>query len=173
MPNRAKQWRSLPWLSHYEICEDGDVRRVTPMKTRKSMIYPKGRIIGGYRRYKLIANDGRKFTILAHRLVCEAWHGPAPIGYQVAHWDGSRLNNHFTNLRWATAAENMEDQKRHGTWPSGQLNGRARLNEDQIKQIRAKYTGKRGQIPQFSREYGLSRSAMWSICSGEHWQNVR
>lgn len=38
-----------------------------------------------------------------HRLVCEAFHGPAPFpGAVVIHIDENALNNDASNLRWGT-----------------------------------------------------------------------
>lgn len=62
---------------------------------------------------------------MVHRLVCEAFHGPQPTKYhEVAHWDGDRLNNAPSNVRWATHKENEADKIRHGKVASGDRNGR-------------------------------------------------
>jgi HNH endonuclease len=43
-----------------------------------------------------------------HRLVCEAFHGPAPIGKPVVlHLDENAENNRPENLRWGTQKENL------------------------------------------------------------------
>ena len=50
-----------------------------------------------------------------HRLVCEAFHGPAPEGKtQVSHWDGDKENNRAENLRWASSKDNAQDTIRQG-----------------------------------------------------------
>jgi DNA-binding CsgD family transcriptional regulator len=36
----------------------------------------------------------------------------------VCHEDGSRNNNHFTNLRWDTSKGNVDDMQKHGTHAS-------------------------------------------------------
>lgn len=47
-------------------------------------------------------------TMKVHRLVCEAFHGPAPFpGAVVIHIDENALNNRADNLRWGTQKENM------------------------------------------------------------------
>lgn len=167
--SRDKEWRSLDWLPDYAVSEDGDVMRVTDGVTRKRGFMPAGNFHDGYRRFKLTI-AGKKTTVLAHRLVCEAFHGPAPDEkHQVAHGDGDRANNHYTNLRWATCQENLDDRKTHGTETRGERNGRARLSAAQVAEIRRSYTGKYGDIARLAREYGLSHSAMRSICKGDHW----
>ena len=43
-----------------------------------------------------------------HRLVCEAFHGPAPFaGAVVIHLDEDATNNRPENLRWGTQKENL------------------------------------------------------------------
>jgi hypothetical protein len=43
-----------------------------------------------------------------HRLVCEAFHGPAPEGLPVViHLDEDATNNRPENLKWGTQKENL------------------------------------------------------------------
>jgi len=43
-----------------------------------------------------------------HRLVCEAFHGPAPDGRSVViHLDEDATNNRPENLKWGTQRENL------------------------------------------------------------------
>lgn len=47
-----------------------------------------------------------------HRLVCEAFHGPAPDGMDVViHIDEDAKNNNATNLKWGTQKENLNMPK--------------------------------------------------------------
>lgn len=47
-----------------------------------------------------------------HRLVCEAFHGPAPFKRAVVlHLDENALNNKPENLRWGTQKENLNMPK--------------------------------------------------------------
>lgn len=49
---------------------------------------------------------GKNYKI--HRLVCEAFHGPAPFDRAVViHIDENALNNSPANLRWGTQKENL------------------------------------------------------------------
>jgi HNH endonuclease len=50
----------------------------------------------------------RGVTYRIHRLVAEAFHGPAPFdGAVVMHIDENAANNRPTNLRWGTQKENL------------------------------------------------------------------
>ncbi len=47
-----------------------------------------------------------------HRLVCEAFHGPAPFpGAIVMHLDEDGLNNRADNLAWGTQKQNLNMPK--------------------------------------------------------------
>jgi hypothetical protein len=168
---KQKEWRTLPWLPGYEISESGDVRHTTRKATRPVGYVLKGCIQNdGYRIYK-IPVGGTKRILKAHRLACEAFHGPSPnvLKREVAHNDGNPGNNHFTNLRWAGRRENDRDRVRHGTDPKGDRNGNARFTWDQVRAIRARFTGRWGEITAIAREYGVSVSAIAQMRDGRHW----
>ena len=55
---------------------------------------------------------GRMRRRRVHALVAEAFIGPRPRRFQVAHGDSIRTNNAVTNLRYATCAENIADKFR-------------------------------------------------------------
>ena len=163
----------LEWLPDYDIAENGEVRRITPAKTRGETPYvvhgsDDGR---GYRRVKLMLPDGSKKKLMVASLVCEAFHGPKPDpAMHCAHWDGNSQNNNFQNLRWATPKENVGDDRiRHGRTPRGSKNGRCRVTERQVIEMRKKYNGNHGEVASIAREYGLSRSATFSILKGINW----
>ena len=48
-----------------------------------------------------------------HRLVLEAFVGPAPDGMEACHNDGDPTNNRLDNLRWDTRSANNTDAVRH------------------------------------------------------------
>jgi len=166
-------WHSLDTFPDYEVSRHGEVRRIVEAKTRHIGHKPKGFLQKGYKYYKLVDFRKKKITIGAHVLVCLVWHGPKPSPkHQVAHWDGKPQNIYYTNLRWATSKENHADRKRHQTDAVGSRNGRAVVSEIIVKRIRAQFKGRHGDITRLARQYGLSHSAMGSICHKEHWKHV-
>lgn len=44
-----------------------------------------------------------------HSLVAQAFLGDRPKGMVIDHIDGNRFNNHYTNLRYCTQKENMNN----------------------------------------------------------------
>jgi hypothetical protein len=123
----SEEWRPIASpAGGYEASSHGRIRS------------PRGLIAGtvdrdGYLRVRL--KDQRAYR--AHRLVCEAFHGPPPEGCEVAHLDGNRLNNRQDNLVWASRAENMSHKALHGTSQGGERNGRAKLSDADVASIRS------------------------------------
>lgn len=60
-------------------------------------------------RYQYMGFYGKFYgNMKVHRLVCEAFHGPAPDGMPlVIHKDENALNNRQENLKWGTQKENL------------------------------------------------------------------
>lgn len=57
--------------------------------------------------------DGKNKTRPVHRLVLEAFVGPAPEGYHGCHYpDSNPSNNRLENLRWGSVADNARDKYR-------------------------------------------------------------
>lgn len=68
----------------------------------------------GYVRYTLY-RDGKPHYVVLHRLVCEAFHGPAPEGKPlVLHRDDDPANNTPENLYWGDLSDNQSDVIRNG-----------------------------------------------------------
>lgn len=116
-------------------------------------------------------------TKKVHRLVCEAFYGPAPEGAtDVAHFDGCRTNNRVENLRWASRKENMQDAIQHGTTQRarGSQNSQAKLTEEDVRAIRAA-PKRRGILYELAERYGVSRNVVGNIRTktSRHWSHIR
>lgn len=118
-------WRPvLGWEGFYEVSSHGRVRslpRVAHRRT-KGPVPVAGRIlawvpIGRYPSVKL-CRDGFQVRRPVHILVCEAWHGPRPLGMECRHIDDVALNVSPENLRWGTRSENMRDRVLNGIDPN-------------------------------------------------------
>lgn len=165
-----------PDFPEYFVREDGFVeRRVDSKMYQKAGDLLRGRVLGsGYRQFNMLDHNGRKRLVRANRLVCEAFHGPAPTPiHHAAHNNGARLDNRPDNLRWALPAENMRDRTRHGTQRHGGTHPKAILTDQAVREIRSEYTGEMGQIAYLARKYGMSHSGMSSVVHGRLWQHVK
>jgi DNA-binding XRE family transcriptional regulator len=179
--------RELENLSRYLIREDGAVMV-------KELILPHNK--GGYRKtkpkwlagqisqhgylvYHLKQDDGKTKVHKVHRLVCKCWHsGEKPT---VNHIDGNKLNNHYTNLEWATYAENTQhsfaaklngehcysneakERRRQGSIIA--IKKRRKLPFEVAEVIRSRVANGEKQ-KDLAKEYGVSKSTICEINKG-------
>ena len=54
----------------------------------------------------------------------------------------------------------------------GETQHSARLTADQVRDIRARYTGKCGEQTALAREYGISHAALHAVVTGKTWRHV-
>lgn len=121
-----EEWRPVVgYEGSYEVSDHGRVRSVERVRRdslNRLYVYP-GRLrklynnpVTGYPQVPLLDN-GKRTLHAVHRLVLEAFVGPADVGKVACHNDGDRSNNHVYNLRWDTQSANMYDRRKHGTDP--------------------------------------------------------
>lgn len=118
----TEEWRPVAgYEDRYEVSNIGRFRSVTrtARTANGSLRTYTGRILAGRpnpRGHLLVqlwrnrVSDQR----LLHRLVLEAFVGPCPDGMLGCHYDDDPSNNHISNLRWATRADNSLDATRNG-----------------------------------------------------------
>ena len=125
-------------------------------------------------RYDQISFTDRGKTVwtTVHRMVCLAFHGPAPEGKEVAHGNGDPYDNRAENLRWATKEENAADRGIHGTAYRGDGHRWSRLTEEDVRDIRRRVGDGERQID-LATEYHMHRSAIAHIVSGRSWAHVK
>jgi hypothetical protein len=167
-----EEWRIVPGHPAYEASSQGRIRRIKAAKgaTVGSIRNPYVRE-DGYAQV-VLSVPGNKQSFLVHAVICMVFHGPRPTPtHQVAHWDGNRLNNRASNLRWATSQENVDDTKRHGHILVGERNAQAKLTEDEVREIRRRF--KAGETPrELALVYGMTRSGIRGITEGHNWKCV-
>jgi hypothetical protein len=112
------------WEGLYEVSNMGRVRSLdrTVERSDGKVAQFRGRDlkinvgVNGYPRVGLTDSSRGITSYLAnvHVLVAEAFvEGEAP-GLHILHYDDDKTNNVWTNLRWGTPAENVQDTLRNG-----------------------------------------------------------
>jgi len=163
------EWRPFPGDTRYEVCSLGAVHN-----TRTGHVLKPWLAGYGYW-YVQLGAKGLKTGI--HRLVALTFLGPPPSPlHEVAHSDGNRHNNAITNLRWATHAQNVADSFVHGTAHvpvfRGQRHPRTTLTDSAVREIRRRYSGRRGEQIRLAREFDVSRHVIHHIVRGETWLHL-
>jgi hypothetical protein len=108
------EWRDIPGFEGlYTISEYGEIRGVRRVGSSGRSLRP-GLSTAGYLQVVLYPGDGTRVQRPIHRLVLEAFVGPAPEGAMALHADDDKVNNHVSNLRWGSRSENALDAVRNG-----------------------------------------------------------
>lgn len=119
-------WREIPYWP-YSVSENGVIRndrsgRILKQRSHKS----------GYLEVQLW-KDGVYKNFGVHRLVAICFIGEPPSEmHEVAHDNGNRHDNRFTNLKWSTHLENMDDRDRHGTTAINKTNGKTKYDDSLV-----------------------------------------
>lgn len=168
-------WRSTPdWP--YEVSNLGRVRRV------EGGVLSGGANWQGYQHVTL-SDCGRQKTAVVHRLVAEAFHGPCPEGHECNHKNGVKDDNRVENLEWVTRSENQLhayriglNEPNSGCWSSEDVRGeshhKAKVTEDDVREIRDRYAG--GGISQdtLAQEYGVTQAVVSKMIRRDTWSHV-
>ena len=164
------EWRVSPSFPCYEVSEFGSVRRCRAGirggrvgKVMKAYIRQ-----DGYRMF-ILRRDNCSFHKKAHQLVAEAFICPRPFeGAEVCHFDGSRSNDHHSNLRWGTSRDNKIDMLRHGTRMMGEQHPLSRLTEANVADVRRRCAA--GELQRVvAAQFGIGQSQVSRIVRGVRW----
>jgi hypothetical protein len=191
MVDEQEEWRAVVGFEGlYEVSNLGRVRGVERAVPRGGHVMSrKGRIMGQFENrhpkrpdhvrciHVNLSKANRVHARQVHRLVLEAFVGPAPAGTEGCHQDGVVHNNRLDNLRWDTHRENMADIFRHGrtTAPKnparGASHGMARLTADKVRQIRAE-PEYRGCLERLAERFGVTPICVANARAGRTWKHV-
>lgn len=165
-------WRPIPGFEgFYSVSDHGNIRsetREVRHSARATKVF-KGQPISqtfanGYLCVGLYKH-GKVVFRSVHTLVMLAFKGPKPEKMQVAHFDGVRTNNRFSNLRYDTPKGNSADRVRHGTLVHGEKSHFARLSNEQVLKIRADTRS----YSAIAQEYGVCINTVGGIFRKESW----
>lgn len=184
--DRTEEWRTVADFPDYEVSSLGRIVRVRPdarnhrLTGRPLKQSPNDR---GYFSVTL-CDAGRMKSARVNRVVCEAFHGPAPTPeHHAAHLDGDARNNCASNLEWKVPVANEADKRLHGTarigdrhWSKamperrakGEGHGLAKLTEADVRNIRNDAREQR----EIAADYGVSQRTIWAVKAGQTWRHV-
>jgi hypothetical protein len=106
--------------------------------------------------------------VLAHRISYEEVNGPIPPGMFVLHSCDTPLCVNPKHLRIGTQKDNLSEASIKGRVARGSKNGQAKINEFQVKAIRADGRGN----TQIAIDYGLSRRHVCDIKNRNRWKHL-
>ncbi len=162
-------YKIIPQYPMYEISAYGEIRNCETKSVLR--LRQKGR----YLTARLSVNGVYKHHNI-QRLVALAWID-VPGGYedmQVAHNDGDSMNNHHSNLRWATPKENTHDKYKHDSFnsPHAEQHHAAKLNKGLVAELRRKIMHGEYDCMDLSLEYNIPKLTIYDAVTGKTWKSV-
>lgn len=189
----VEEWAPIEGWKPFEVSTWGRVRNARTGNFVKQ--YPKGD--WGHLKVQLYrygaqsrGEDRKDFPV--HRLVAGAFLGKSDL--EVRHLNGIAWDNNADNLAYGTSHENRQDALRHGTMSQRRAGrtkltekdvaeiraakvirgdyelSRAKLSWEQVQEIRAKYTGARGEQTALAKEYGVTQATVHNIVRYKDWK---
>jgi hypothetical protein len=123
--------------------------------------------------YGHLSVDGA--TIKAHRYAWEREHGPIPDGLLVCHTCDNRLCVRLSHLFLGSAHDNTGDMRAKGrdsfSTNKGELHGRAKLTDDQVREIRARAAAGESHRS-LARHFDVHHSQIGNIVRRERWAHL-
>lgn len=167
-----EQWKDIPgYKGIYQISNLGRVVSYQKRNNQKhkTVKFLKTQINNqGYPAVLLYKNSscvGKRI----HRLIAQLFIDNFENKPHVAHLNGNREDYRIQNLVWATACENEQHKKNHGTHQIGENNSFSKMTEIQIKEIRSISGMTNAQI---ARKYGVTRSLIGYIVKRKIWKHI-
>ena len=121
--------------------------------------------------YGQMKNGGKKVNV--HRYALTLLAGPCPEGMEACHATADICGNRQcfspAHLRWGTREENQADKIPDGTTTRGALNGKAKLVDFDVLEIRRTYAAGGTSQRKLAAEYGVSRKAIFDIIHRRRW----
>lgn len=108
---------------------------------------------------------------LAHRVAFEIGHGTSAAGMLVCHRCDNRSCCNPAHLFLGTPADNLRDAAEKGRMPRGEDCPRARLTEDQVREIRA-LASAGGKQRDIAQRFGITQPNVGYICRRDTWRHV-
>lgn len=175
-------WKDIPgWEGMYSVSNFGNVKSLkrtinenvkegcrnknyqVQERILKKSIQPTGHL-----RVSLSKNSKVKYRMI-HSLVLLAFVGKKPAGTECCHKDGNPANNTLSNLYYGTRSENINDAKKHGTFPMGSKRPGAILTEEEAKEI-YELCEKRISDHEIAKLFNVTKGCVVQIRLGKNWK---
>jgi hypothetical protein len=163
--NIMELWKDIAGLENYQASDAGRIRTLDKV-TGITRVLSQHVAKHGKCLYLEISLNGKHKSV--HQLVCEAFHGPRPEGYDCRHLNNDSFDNCADNLRWGTRSENEQDKYRCGRGNDGERHHLAKLTEADVIAI----LQSDARSCDLCKKYGVGAPVMSMIRSGKSWKHI-
>ncbi|MBZ0182176.1 MAG: HNH endonuclease [Melioribacteraceae bacterium] len=119
-------------------------------------------------KYPRVSRYGKDYRL--HRWIFKKYNQDIPEGMVIRHECHNTFCINPDHLELGTQGDNMRDKVLSGRQPRGSVCKSAKLNEEQVYEIRFSSEGK--TVKELAEEYGVSGSTIRSIKKRKSWMHV-
>lgn len=189
--HRAEESSMTNFFRRIPVLRESDIRRFRAKVDTKGPDdcwnwYARGTTINGYGKFfmsldpdqitKPEARQPRKGEFRAHRVAYVIAYGLDPGSLDVCHSCDNRACCNPSHLFLGTRKENLQDMSHKGrgkkTGLKGRDNPRAKLNDEDVLEIRARYACQPVGHKRLAKDYGVARSLVHRIVNGTAWPHL-
>lgn len=175
-------WKPVKgYEDYYEVSNHGEVRTIERYVELPTYKYLKKQKIltqftdgKGYMHVKLYDGKGNPKSITVHRIVALTFLEKPDNCIEVNHVDYVKNNNHVSNLKWSTRAENVKHAylARDPKTYKGSGNKNSKLTEEQVIQMREEYKTGKFTYKQLAEKYLVGTTLVGYIVKNQVWKHV-
>lgn len=125
--------------------------------------------------YGRLGSWGGPTRLRAYRLAYEMEYGPIPAGMVMLHSCDVPACVRPSHLTFGTQADNARDRDAKGRGRiarKGMDNPLSKLTDDQVREIRRRWTGDYGQARAMCREFRIGRPSFYRIVRNQAWTHL-
>lgn len=172
-------WKNIVGYENlYQVSNYGSVKSLEKkwFKSNKTLHIQKEKIIkprktkDGYLIVNLCKNKKQK-TFSIHRIVCIHFLFNLNNKEHVNHKNGIKHDNNVKNLEWCTMDENFTHAKENGLTTKGIKNGRVKLSENDVYQI--KFILIKVHQKEIAKKFGVSQGLISQIKLNKIWDHIK
>src|SRR5690349_7950956 len=154
-----EEWRPIPgWEDYYAASTLGRIKRIA--KRNCGHIMKRGRLLKGYPAATLTRPDRKPLTATLHGLVAAAFIGVRPLGLEVNHKDGNKMNTRPDNVENVTPKRNKQHAAEMLLGYVGEKNGSAKLTADDVMELRRLYIPRKFGFHRLAKKFGVTKAAV-------------
>jgi hypothetical protein len=165
-------WKTIKEYPSYQVSNFGNIRSINYKLTGKTQELKQKTDKDGYKSVHIF-NNGKGGHLRTHRLVaCTFLNEDIKTKLCVCHKNDIRDDNRLDNLFFGTNAENIKDMKDKKRHPHGMKQGRAKLNNKQVRVIRHLYAIGNTTHKRIAELFNVSKAVIGRVVNKKSWTHL-
>lgn len=121
--------------------------------------------------YKVVRFTDRKLRTV-HRIVAELYISNPNNYLEINHLNNDKTDNRAENLEWCTRQMNIDHKVEQNRQVRGSNHPLAKVNEDQVIEIRRSYSTKELSLQKLANKFNVSKKLILLIVQRKKWKHI-